>query len=548
MIKQKSIKNLVREEVANIAAQNEFEEDGEFIPGGIGIAGLDESPSKTKYRQEKRIIDELLASVPQGQGFYLKLSKEIRPNQYELKMRIDNWEQWSDLEWEVARIVQDMSVKNLRSWGSGCYRVLVFRDGGMRGTDYKPYDFYIDANVPDTDGSNNGNGNGSGIDARGITDIINTIRDANPTLSPAEMQKMLADTFNNGMAMAEKNKQNESSNSNMMMTLMMTLMKDLLVASKTNIPIAPIVDPITQMAGMLTMFKSLGMLKEEQVQPAQKSYAEMIRELRDLGLYKDQTPEKDPLERITEMKNLMSAFGDIMGVKEGKSPGFGELIAPYIPKVLETATGAIQSIADVKKAEYEYKTSLMKNQNNAPQSKVRRIASQHVNENQQVDSDPFIAKANELASIDNQEPIKPIEIPTIRSGGQDSMGIIGIKMFLNKTKGAIDNNNYDFFYDLREFIVETYGFDKFKQLVAGEVKLDNILSQIKLLVGDMFSGHQSVDYFNRFLAWAIKQKKNEVVATCKCGEEIVFDNIEDYNNESICQECGAKMQVMQVTS
>lgn len=75
-----------------------------------------------------KALDELLAKIPVKSGYYLKLYKEISPNEFEFKVRIDHWEEWSDMEWEIVQIVKRNPKER---WGSGKYRVIPFREGGF---------------------------------------------------------------------------------------------------------------------------------------------------------------------------------------------------------------------------------------------------------------------------------------------------------------------------------------------------------------------------------------------------------------------------------
>lgn len=115
--------------------------------GGMGMG-----PSRPGFPMRgtgDRILDELLAGVPANDGYYLKLYKELRPNDFELKMRIDHYENWSDMEWEVNEIVRAYTAKQgPQRWGSGRYRIIIYREGGMRGPRFKPIDFNVDAQEP----------------------------------------------------------------------------------------------------------------------------------------------------------------------------------------------------------------------------------------------------------------------------------------------------------------------------------------------------------------------------------------------------------------
>lgn len=97
-----------------------------------------------------RALDELLTNIPKNDGWYLKLYKEIAPTEFQLKERLTQWEGWADLEWEIMYIVREKTKANPKLWGSGRYRIVPFREGGLRGSKkFEPHDFLIDAGEPE---------------------------------------------------------------------------------------------------------------------------------------------------------------------------------------------------------------------------------------------------------------------------------------------------------------------------------------------------------------------------------------------------------------
>lgn len=91
-----------------------------------------------------KVLDELLAELPDA-GYYLKLYKEVEPNSFEFKSQISNWQDWTDLEVEIAKIVKSYTELSPEMWGSGIYRVIPFREGFVNKPKMRPMDFKIDA-------------------------------------------------------------------------------------------------------------------------------------------------------------------------------------------------------------------------------------------------------------------------------------------------------------------------------------------------------------------------------------------------------------------
>src|SRR3989304_6862853 len=149
--KRKSSADLIKEEVARLNADHP--DDDELHPSDFKVV-RDKQLGQAEVADDERVLDELLASIPRNQGYYLKLYKELRPTDFEFKLRVDNYDTWTDLEWEISSLVRAYTDKQPNKWGSGRYRIIIWRDGGVRGPKYKPIDFMIDALEPPT--QNNG--------------------------------------------------------------------------------------------------------------------------------------------------------------------------------------------------------------------------------------------------------------------------------------------------------------------------------------------------------------------------------------------------------
>lgn len=148
--RSEQIREIVRQEGDNLFDELGDSSDPEFDPTkDLPRSGPEFFSQNAKHRDEL-VIDELLASVPRNQGYYLKLYRNVGPNQYELKQRIDNYDAWTDLEWEITSIVRHNTKLNPSKWGSGTYRIVIWRDSGIRnGSKYRPTEFYIDAQEPE---------------------------------------------------------------------------------------------------------------------------------------------------------------------------------------------------------------------------------------------------------------------------------------------------------------------------------------------------------------------------------------------------------------
>ena len=158
--------------------------------------------SEPQTFQTENIIDELLLGLPNSEGYYIKLYKEIDTGKWELKEKIIDYESWSDLEVEIKNLVTIRSQKNPRKWGSGNYKVMVFKEG-RQGFVKKPINMSIDANetalAPETDVKNKLSEVGEFI--KQVKEIMPEQSKENPPPPPHDA-KLIAETFKSGVDMA----------------------------------------------------------------------------------------------------------------------------------------------------------------------------------------------------------------------------------------------------------------------------------------------------------------------------------------------------------
>lgn len=351
-VKQAPLRDVIMEE-AEEAKREAFGADEEFDPSrdlnftnGHGPRSF----ARGMADRDQMVIDELLASLPKNQGYYLKLYKEIMPNKFELKERFDSFDTWTDLEMEVAEYVKAMTKRlGSRKWGSGSYRVVVWRKNGMREAGkYPPVDIIVDAGDADT-GADPVVGK---VDAMETTNeqlsalgnMLTAIKGIVPPAPDPNIQfQALAQAFAQG-------KGEQKDGNNMMMTMMMTMMtaimtsmKDMAIANRAQ-PTAPAApafeDSLGKMMGMLKDFGVVGQQPEKA-----KSLVDQLAELKLLGI--DLTKRDDAIDMLAKMKTILGSVTDLVPTNgKVERPGIMEklidAIAPHVPKML----GDIKSITD----------------------------------------------------------------------------------------------------------------------------------------------------------------------------------------------------------
>jgi hypothetical protein len=313
--------------------------------------------AKGQKQKDEVVIDAQLADIQNKEGYFLKLKKEIRPGEWMLMKTIETeWRKWPDIESEVAKIVRDHTTKSPTKWGSGPYRIEYACKSGIRGKNYPNVDMHINAEeefLTNQPGGMNGatviqdptTQVTAQLDMLGkLTEIINNSR--TPGLDPAKTQEQIAGAFQQGLAI----KASEGSNSTQMMTAMMTGLIGMMTAMMTNRSSNEprVVNPNENLTGMLETLKTFGVLGNQNTQP-QKTTIDFVKELREMGM--DLFKKDNPLEQITQLKQIASIASDFMGmggtterpsVLEKIVDALGPAIPGMVKDLKDTAANAVQ--------------------------------------------------------------------------------------------------------------------------------------------------------------------------------------------------------------
>lgn len=355
--KQDTILNL-----DSIGRNSQLTEDEEFSPTIDDILKV-KKPSQQfetitkfpKQEAEEIVIDELLAGVPQAQGYYLKLAKEIEPNNFQFKTRIDNYETWSDLEWEIVKFVRSMTKKAPSKWGSGKYRIIIWKDGGLRGQKRPPVDIFVDAQEEELM-LNQSNGKGEeSLEQRlgSVSQIIETVGRLSPKteqLNPKDVLDIASNAMARGQQMAIDKESKESNSLAVMMTAMVQMMQQsndkftqLLMQMNGNNNKQ--MDPLT----MLLIKDMMESKKEKGQNPLS-----FIKELKEAGLIPERKEQglTGELNNLLQLKEVAEMFGG--GGGDGESGGLLDTlikgIAPKLPEMIGNVTGAINNVVSLNKA------------------------------------------------------------------------------------------------------------------------------------------------------------------------------------------------------
>lgn len=312
----------------------------DFIPGDI-----------KQKRKDEVVIDQLLQDINGKQGYFLKLKKEVRPNEYMLMKVIESeWRRWADIETAVADIVKEHTKHAPQKWGSGAYRVEIACKTGMRGKRYDPIDMYINADeelvapqvspavnpsVPSVDPSTQ-----VASQMETLANLVSMIKQVMPqSPDPTAIQNQIAQAFQQGMTV----KSNESNNTTTllatMMTAMMGAMKDLIIAQKQNGGSGEVKQSSTeeQLAKLLGVMKDFGVIGPPK-EVKEKSVIDFVNELKALGI--DLFKKDEPIEQINRLKQIASLASEFMGMQgSGDRPSILEklidVLGPAVPDMIK---------------------------------------------------------------------------------------------------------------------------------------------------------------------------------------------------------------------
>lgn len=342
--KRVPLSDIINEEAVK-SEQEEMGRDMAFDPDRDLSAGFHgpRAFSHNMRDQDQLVIDELLASLPKNQGYYLKLYREILPGKYEYKDQINNYETWTDMELEIAEYVKAMTRKfGSKKWGSGLYRVVIWRQGGIREKNkYPPTDIIVDAGDEQDAGANTHTGKVDPVEAaneqlNALGNMLSAVKAVLPgTVDPNIQFQSIVQAFTAGK---EEKREAARQDNNAMMTMMTTMMTSMmgLVTTMMQTKNTPAVETKSfeeQMASMMAIMKSFGF----GAAPQPKTIVEQLAEMKMLGF--DPTHKEDTVEQIAKLKAMTGALVDIIP-QNGQAPErpgiFEKLIdslAPHVPKI-----------------------------------------------------------------------------------------------------------------------------------------------------------------------------------------------------------------------
>lgn len=537
--KVKPRSKIVQEVENMIVQENQGVPDDEFDES---LGGRIHTPFKRRTEGEIA-IDEMLIGLDQGQGWYLKLSKEVGVNEWQLKKRIDKFMHIADLELFITDTVRkETQVEYQRSkrvirWGSGRYMVSFFNDSGLRGDKKRPAFFNIDAQEPDDIVA------APGMDPSVMEILRTTVQD------PGTQQEQVMTALTKGLEIGAMKDAKMASNDNSMIAMMMSMnqsntqmMTGLLTALIPAIsgrPSADGKDPVETLNNMLTSMKNMGVLHTPQLPKPEKTLVEQITELKMLGLMKGDDAPEQTLERL---KTFMTFANQFMGAGPEERPGIMEklidVIGPQVGKIMT----AVTNVTEINKMKA---TQELINVQGGGGSGVITEDGQPVvmvpQDPRQVD---MFAAERDVSTGPPSIPQRPVQQKPVTDDG-------GMTMYLAELRQAILSNDKGKYQKIVSILGNFFGGAEnvVKQIQSGQLNADMMVKYLNSM-DSAYANPQAQNAMRRYIAEFIDSFK-PVTAKCDvCDATFDFENMnhwsrENANGEVICghNECQGKLHL-----
>lgn len=500
--KQSKIRELVKEATEEL--QNHHPLDPRIIDEAEELSGPERFALNQK-KQDEVVIDSLLSSIAGKQGYFLKLKKEVRPNEWMLMKVIENeWRRWADIESEVSNIVKEHTKHAPQKWGSGCYRIEIACKGGMRGQTYDPIDVWVNAEEEFLPSQGNTAVNppvdpstavASQIET--LSNLVGMLKDVLPKgPDPSVTQQQIAQAFQQGMQMRVSESNNMTSLVVGMMTAMMSAMKDMVVSNKNDQPRS---NPEEVLAKMLGVMKDMGIVSVNHNK--EKTAIDFAKELQALGV--ELFKKDDPLEQVNKLKQIASIASDLMGLSgNSEKPSILEklidVLGPAVPKMVEDIKMTFQNAVQAQE--------LIKQNKVLPQmQKVEQTPSNlngNVNPQLKQQIKMFFDQLYDSVKSNNRT-FYPMVYASLM---QDVNGQNLIKGLMDRSKTAADVLN----------IIQTYGDERFKD--------------------EVFVNSYLIGYVNGFVLWVqnLVEKRDVggfTVVCNKCGSMFEYASEQEFSTE-----------------
>lgn len=567
-------------EEAEAAKRDAFPSDVEFDPDrDLNFSGPG-AFRRNMIDKDQLVIDELLASLPKNQGYYLKLYKEIMPGKFELKEQIDSYDTWTDMELEVSNRVKAMTRKfGSKKWGSSLYRIVIWKNGGIRERNkYPPIDVIVDAGDTEDAGANMHTGKVDPLEQASeqfaaFGSMLNAMKGIMPASPDPNVQfQALAQAYTAGKGEQLNGGQQSMQMMTMMMTTMMTLMKEIMVGNRpTTAPVAP----EETMAKLMAMMRDFHGIIAPNAAVGPQTLAQQMADLKLLGI--DPFKREDTIDQIARLKAVMGSVTDLLPTNgKVERPGIMEklidTLGPILPKIIgdmkamtDNAALAtqmeqikIRQLAQTQGAMLETPNELGEPVDRRPRTRYGQPVGPQPNRMsrdeafQEPDYDPYSgfntrpsAGHREDAAMFGPEDFMPPPVAQKPVAQEPQLPPLLVHLHT-----LITQDHRGAYEDLYKTLMQ---YEESKQMIngiiAGMVKAKDMAEQLQAAGGAKFNEPafvvQMTSYMNGFIEWVIAHAGGKAKAKCEICQAIHgFES--KAHAESLGMKCDAESGVGQI--
>ncbi len=494
--------------------------EGEFL----------EEPTSTGEPDPNSRLSELMSSLPSGDGYFLKLYRELPAGKWEFKLRIDDYAHWTDLETEIANIVRSYAETDPDRWTAGNYRVLTYCTG-KPGWRCRPILLSIDPGKSTI--ARNLQQGGPDNAAEKIKEVaallaqVKGIMGGSP--NPAEMSRMLSETFRAGLEAVPRG---DGAAKDKDFVDMIGRLQTIGVIAKPETD-KPRSDRAGDFRDIIVLMKELGLVG---VPRQENNLLDTIRALKELGLIQSPQPkgEDELFGTIEKLKTLIEVVKPLIVGGEG---GFGEkpslgvelvrILGPRVPDMVARITGTVDKVADVQKLKIERSLGVR------PGAPLRSEATP-------LPAIPY-AGAPGAATVGGGPSPSPAEGAPLPPTGEQSLHPV-----IAEIHEAIESRNTAFHPKLRQLIDIYIGPHMVPALITGQIAKDVFLASLaEQLAHPYFNEPQSLIYFGEFIEAQAKLVQGVekppspsvgvIIGRCvACGEEFEYPEGDGPSGDEVC--------------
>lgn len=452
------------------------------------------------------VLRKILSSFPSSEGYYGKLYKILPSGKEEMKYTFTALEEISDPEVEVSELAKQ------RGWGSGDYRLRVYRHGASGLARSLGMRIDVGDNLVSSQTTSSIPPPSVSETLRETINTAATLRDIfpKPDIPMKELSQTLSETFKAGIQVTKEAITPQMVNSQDTVPKIISMLKELGLLEKKQVP-----SELEITERVIKNLKEIGIIGQ-QPKNAEDDMLDKLIKLKNVGLIKLAGEEKEDAaslaEKIRPLIDLVNTLG--LGGNPPERLNFWNTLAPHIPTFFEKFAAPFKEYLEIRKIELQSRLGGAQPQSLIPQSAPATVSPEQ----------------SKLKEKNNMQP--PFE-----------------NSIINEVLNAVQLRDHSYFPKLKELVSIFIGPHVISALVLDQVSPETLISIVSSSqYGKLFNQEQSKIYLNDFVKWLKSQSEtlggNDGLFTVKCGnckEEFLFNEKEWQDDNKIC-DCGGILE------